>query len=166
LLQILSRHAGGTFAEVGIGPHPNLGRHAVMAEKGIRYTGIDFSAVCESHARALAESEMNRPDIELVGNARGTYSWNLAKLAATDQKFDTIYFDGNHTFYVDLPAAILSSLMVRSGGTLIFDDYHWTMALLARNIYESFTLWKFYRKMYDFSLYEADQISVPHNGSC
>jgi len=82
LTQILSRHAGGAFAEVGIGAYPNLAWHAVMAKNGIRYTGVDFSAVCETHARAIAESRMCRPDIELVGNARGTYSWNLAKMSA------------------------------------------------------------------------------------
>lgn len=162
LTQILSRHSGGAFAEIGIGPQPNLPRHAMLAKNDISYTGVDFSSVCALHAKAIKDNGLHRPDIELIGNTCGTYAWNLAKMASDRRMFDAIYFDGHHTFYVDLPAAILATRLVRPGGTLIFDDYLWTMSLLARNMHASFPAWKFYRKMYDFSQYDSDQIATPH----
>lgn len=47
----------------------------------------------------------------------------LPRLIADGRKFDWIYIDGSHLFENVITDAILSHLLLRVGGLMIFDDY-------------------------------------------
>jgi hypothetical protein len=126
------------------------------------YTGFDFANVCELHRQSLQAQGIDATRINFVSNARGTYSWNLAYFVNARKQFDAIYFDGHHTFYVDFPAALLCTFLLRPGGTIVFDDYSWTLSYIARAMYRSFGAWRIYRNIYDLTQYDPDQVRTPH----
>jgi predicted O-methyltransferase YrrM len=54
------------------------------------------------------------------------YSYTaLGKLISNDEKFDLIYIDGSHTAYDVLTDACMSWGLLKQGGIMVFDDYHW-----------------------------------------
>ena len=56
------------------------------------------------------------------------YSWDLANLIKSDaEKFDFCYIDGCHTFDSTLIAFVLTNVLLKSGGIIIFDDLNWTV---------------------------------------
>jgi len=60
--------------------------------------------------------------------SREGYSWDLANLIKADaEKFDFCYIDGGHTFESTLIAFVLSNIMIKSGGIIVFDDLTWTI---------------------------------------
>lgn len=81
-------------------------RFRTINELGIRYVGLDFEHVCAQPRADLAAAGIADRNITFLGNASGTYLFNLIRLAKNRETFDIIYLDGSHSIYVDLAAAI------------------------------------------------------------
>jgi predicted O-methyltransferase YrrM len=65
------------------------------------------------------------------GNSHRTldsYNWSLMKLLQEHATpiFDYVYLDGAHTWAHDALALLLVDRLLRPGGYLDFDDYHWS----------------------------------------
>lgn len=57
---------------------------------------------------------------------KGTSFSALAKLITEDTKgFDVVYVDGSHTAWDTLTDACMAFPLLKVGGFLVFDDYHW-----------------------------------------
>jgi predicted O-methyltransferase YrrM len=153
---------GKSFLEIGIGEYPQISRLKKMAEAGIKYVAVDFQEVCLTHESYLRAAGVSSENFKFISNRRGTYSWNLMELVRSNQKFDTIYLDGHHTFYVDSPALFLADLLLAEGGSLIMDDIEWSLDFLRANMARRFDDWYFYRKMYNFREYEEYQLGSCH----
>jgi hypothetical protein len=59
---------------------------------------------------------------KIVGDSRR----ELLDLLALEERFDLVYVDGSHLALDVMVDAVLSWQLLRSGGTLVFDDYGWT----------------------------------------
>lgn len=59
-----------------------------------------------------------------------SYNWNLLGLLQKESApiFDYVFLDGAHTFPVDGLAFFLVDLLLKPGGCIDFDDYHWTLS--------------------------------------
>ncbi len=159
---ILSAKQNGSFLEIGIGEYPYFERIDLMLELGISYTGCDFASVCKSHFDELALKIIDAATLRYLGNSVGTYSWTLFELLSKGEKFDVIYMDGHHTFYIDFPAILLAAELLKPDGYLILDDVEWSLAFLKKNMSRSLSQWYFYRKVYDFSQYSEEEQHKPH----
>jgi hypothetical protein len=164
LRETLSSRPGLRFLEVGIGPTPNIERLRLLVEHGVQYTGVDFASVCESHALEIRRAGLASDAIEFVSNTTGTYAWTLFEMLSDGRRFDVVYLDGHHTFYVDIPAVFLGDRLLESGGSFLVDDVRWTLGAFQTTLLRHFSVWRFYRAMYDFSAYTPDQRALPHVG--
>jgi predicted O-methyltransferase YrrM len=72
-----------------------------------------------------------------LGNSRKTndgYGWTLAMLLRRmraehpEGLFDFIYLDGAHVCEHDTLATVCAKALLKPGGTLLMDDYDWTIA--------------------------------------
>lgn len=160
--KILSGIPNGRFLEIGIGEFPHFERLKLMNEQSISYTGCDFKSVSESHRKELAIKNFDTRNISFATNSTGTYSWTLFEMLQRGERFDVIYVDGHHTFYIDLPAMVLADKLLKPGGYLLLDDMEWSLSFLKTNMLRSLSQWYFYRTMYDFSQYTKEQQSLPH----
>jgi SAM-dependent methyltransferase len=161
---LLTSRSGLRFLEIGIGPAANLERLRLLLAHGVKYTGVDFASVCESHSDEIRRAGLSLDQVEFVQNTTGTYSWNLFEMLGEGRRFDVIYLDGHHTFYVDVPAVFLGDRLLEPGGTFLVDDIRWSLGAFQLTLMRYFSVWRFYRTMYDFSAYTADQRALPHVG--
>ena len=162
---IFSQSKGQSFLEIGIGRMPNIKRLQLISQNNMRYTGCDFKDVCSTHERIIKKNKDIAFDkIRFLDNQVGTYSWTLFELLRKDEKFDIIYLDGHHTFYIDCPALVLAHFLLRPGGVFLLDDIEWTLQFMKKYLVTHIGEWNFYRKMYNFSQYDEDQQSLPHVG--
>jgi hypothetical protein len=159
ILTILEKRGCKSFLEVGIGPVAKLPQHAFLAERGIAYTGVDFSHVCAKHSAALSQKGLLTPQHRFLGNDKGSPNFNLIGLLDGPERFDLVYFDLHHTLNVDAVPAVLSTLLVKTGSGLIaFDDVQWTLANAREGLRKS----PFYASIYDFDEYTEEQMHRPH----
>lgn len=105
LVQILQQNPGCRFLEIGVWPTFRQERFRIIDELGIHYVGLDFEHVCVQRRADLAAAGIADRNITFLGNASGTYLFNLIRLARSRETFDVIYLDGSHSIYVDLAAA-------------------------------------------------------------
>lgn len=70
-----------------------------------------------------------------------SYNWNLLFLlkGAQTPLFDYVFLDGAHSFPVDGLAFFLIDMLLKKGGYIDFDDYHWTHADHIKNSAEKYT---------------------------
>ncbi len=59
-----------------------------------------------------------------------SYNWSLMRVLQQHSEpiFDYVYLDGAHTWNVDALAFLLIDRLLKVGGYLDFDDYHWSLA--------------------------------------
>jgi SAM-dependent methyltransferase len=164
LRDIITAREGLRFLEIGIGPAPNVERHRVLAGAKGSYTGADFSSVCRTHVQALTREGIPLDAIEFAGNSTGTYAWTLFDMLRSRRRFDVIYLDGHHTFYVDLPAMALADRLLEPGGMFIVDDVRWSLAAFRTSQVANFPAWRFYRGVYKWSDFTSEQQELPHIG--
>jgi SAM-dependent methyltransferase len=164
LRELLTARPGLRFLEIGIGPEPNIERLGLLQAAGVKYTGVDFASVCESHALKIQRAGLSSDAVEWVRNTTGTYAWNLFEMLGEDRHFDVVYLDGHHTFYVDIPAVFLGDRLLEAGGLFLVDDIRWSLGAFQVSLLRYFSVWRFYRTMYDFSAYTPEQRSLPHVG--
>lgn len=57
-----------------------------------------------------------------------SYCWSLAKYVSSEATtFNYVFIDGAHTWNIDALAFLLVDRILRQGGIVDFDDYHWTI---------------------------------------
>lgn len=122
LVQILRQNPGCRFLEIGVGPTFRQERFRAINELSIRYVGLDFEDVCVQRRADLAAAGIADRNITFLGNASGTYLFNLIRLARHRETFDIIYLDGSHSIYVDLAAAVAAMRLLRPNALFLFDD--------------------------------------------
>lgn len=122
LVQLLRQHPGCRFLEIGVGPTLRQERFRAINELGLQYVGLDFEHVCAERRADLAAAGIADRNITFLGNASGTYHFNLIRLARSRETFDVIYLDGSHSIYVDLAAAFAAVRLLRPGALFLFDD--------------------------------------------
>ena len=61
-----------------------------------------------------------------VNVIQGLSYFELAKLINTNNLYDVIFIDGNHTSPFVLTDAVMSWYLLKPNGIMIFDDYLWT----------------------------------------
>jgi predicted O-methyltransferase YrrM len=162
LQTLLLRNSSKRFLEIGIGESPNIQRIQLMQENKIMYTACDFKSVCDNHRKELESRRIATHDIRFAGNRVGSYSWTLFEMLSRNERYDIIYLDGHHTFYIDLPAFALAHQLLEPGGYFLVDDIKWTLEFLRETFLRSFNDWYFYRKMYNFEEYDLAQQKMPH----
>lgn len=69
-------------------------------------------------------SEVKKPNQTLTTHVDFSYN-ALATLITNQDKFDLIYVDGSHTAPDVLTDACMSWPLLKQGGIMVFDDYHW-----------------------------------------
>lgn len=94
LVQLLRQHPECRFLEIGVGPTLRQERFRAINELGIQYVGLDFEHVCAERRADLAAAGIADRNITFLGNASGTYLFNLIRLARNRETFDIIYLDG------------------------------------------------------------------------
>lgn len=81
LAQLLRQNPGCRFLEIGVGPTFRQERFRAIDELGIHYKGLDFEHVCAERRADLAAAGIVDRNITFLGNASGTYLFNLIRLA-------------------------------------------------------------------------------------
>lgn len=103
-----------------MGPTFRQERFRTINELGIRYVGLDFEHVCAQRRADLFRAGIADRNITFLGNASGTYLFNLIRLARNRETFDIIYLDGSHSIYVDLAATIAAVRAVEAWRSVPF----------------------------------------------
>lgn len=122
LVRILRQNPGCRFLEIGVGPTFRQERFRAIDDLGIQYVGSDFEHVCAERRADLAAAGVADQTIAFLGNASGTYLFNLIRLARNRETFDIVYLDDSHSIYVDLAAAIAAVRLLKPGALFLFDD--------------------------------------------
>jgi SAM-dependent methyltransferase len=164
LRELLIARPGLRFLEIGIGPTPNIDRLRLLLAHGVKYTGVDFESVCDFHAREIRRAGLSSDQLEFLPNTTGTYAWTLFEMLGQGRRFDIVYLDGHHTFYVDIPAFFMGDRLLEPGGMFLVDDIRWSLGAFQVSLLSYFSVWRFYHTMYDFSAYSSEQQSLPHVG--
>jgi SAM-dependent methyltransferase len=164
LRELLTGRRGLRFLEIGIGPRPNIERLRLLLSHGVKYTGVDFASVCDLHELEIRRAGLPSDAVEFARNTTGTYAWTLFDMLGSGRRFDLVYLDGHHTFYVDMPAMCLADRLLEPGGLFLVDDIRWTLGAFQASLLRFFSVWRFYHTMYDFSAYTTEQRSLPHVG--
>lgn len=109
-------------------------RHAIELhcvdtfEGGVEHSVLDMSAV-EVRFRANVQKAAGRarhaPNVVVHKQASDMALATLLAGGARDS-FDLIYIDGSHQARDVLADAVLGFRLLRKGGVMIFDDYHWS----------------------------------------
>lgn len=159
---LLMQNKGKKFLEIGIGEFPNVERIRLMNDNNIGYTACDFTTVCDKHREELLLKGVDLHNLRFAGNRVGSYSWTLFEMLSRNERFDLVYLDGHHTFYVDLPAFVLAHQLLEPGGYFVIDDIQWTLEFLKETMSRSYDDWRFYKDIYNFAEYETEQQKMPH----
>lgn len=119
---MLRQHPGCRFLEIGVEPSFRQERFRAINELDIRYVGLDFEHVCVQRRADLAAAGIADRNITFLGNASGTYLFNLIRLARNRETFDIVYLDDSYSIYVDLAAAAAAVRLLRPNALFLFDD--------------------------------------------
>lgn len=101
-------------------------------------------------------AEVKKPDQLIFVNQGFSYK-ELAEFIQDGCEYDFIYIDGSHTAADVLIDACMSWPMLKKGGIMLFDDYHWNPGN-----YNEYQTPK--RGVDAFSHCFADQFKVVHDG--
>jgi hypothetical protein len=119
-----------TIAEIGV--DQGATSEAILAWLGGRGTLhlFDFEDRVVSVAQRLRGKGLT--NFVMHGNSHRTldsYNWSLMKLlqGSPAPLLDYVYLDGAHTWTVDALTFFLIDLLLKPGGYIDFDDYHWTI---------------------------------------
>ena len=124
-------------------------------EGSMEHAGMDLS---DLYKRFKENTTYAQKDNQRVIVRRDT-SYNALATWIYDQydPFDFIYIDGDHTAPAVLTDACMAWPLLKSGGIMLFDDYHWNP--------DGFTDWQKPKMAIDaFSHVFKDQFKVVHDG--
>jgi predicted O-methyltransferase YrrM len=105
---------------------------AIASQSGRRVTCIDNLTARERSPRAEDTVKLAgvADHVDLVFAEHGYLWWMKQQLEAKGdcKRFNLVYLDGAHDWFVDGFAALLLDRFIVSGGVLVLDDLNWTMA--------------------------------------
>jgi predicted O-methyltransferase YrrM len=91
---------------------------------------FDRAEYVEHTLRRLREAgHTNVRGFSSSGRLLDSYNWTLGRLLAEHRGpiYDYVFLDGAHTWAIDGFAALLADRLLKVGGHLDFDDYHWNL---------------------------------------
>jgi predicted O-methyltransferase YrrM len=91
-------------------------------EGSMEHADLDLSDLYATFNQNV--SEVKKPNQSIRTQAYESYR-AVAKLITEKQQFDFIYIDGDHTAGAVLTDACMAWPLLKSGGIMLFDDYHW-----------------------------------------
>lgn len=119
-----------TVAEIGVGR--GVTSEAILtwlAGRGVLHL-FDFDDRLSRVAARLHDKRLTN----FVSHANShrtldSYNWSLVKLLEKNPApmLEYVYLDGAHTWAVDALAFLLLDRLLKPGGYMDFDDYHWTI---------------------------------------
>jgi predicted O-methyltransferase YrrM len=91
---------------------------------------FDFQARVDAVAQALPRTGTV---VRTHGNSQrflDSYCWSLMRVLEKNSVpiWDFVFLDGAHTWAIDGFAVLLIDRLLRPGGHIFLDDYHWTLA--------------------------------------
>ena len=120
----------------------------------MEHDSMDLSGLYNQFISNVAEVEKSSQCVSVMKE----YSFDaLAQLITRKQQFDFIYVDGSHTAADVLIDACMSWPLLKKGGIMVFDDYHWNPGN-----YNEYQTPK--RGVDAFSHAFGDQFKVVHDG--
>jgi predicted O-methyltransferase YrrM len=135
LNRVLQEGPEPTIAEVGVGiGATTLELCKLLNHKGRIYL-FDFQEKLDELAADLMK--LGFTNFVMLGNENKPYDgygWSLAKLLLESRRenpaglFDYVYLDGAHLFHHDAASAVILKELLKPGGILLLDDYHWMIA--------------------------------------
>lgn len=94
-------------------------------EGGEDHKNNELDGAEERFIRNIEKASQKYPGVEVLAY-KGMSISGLAKLILEETKgFDIIYVDGSHTAWDTLTDGCMSFHLLKIGGMLVFDDYHW-----------------------------------------
>jgi len=129
-MEFLASTDARTIAEVGV--DQGASSEAILGwlnGRGVLHL-FDFEDCLSNVAKRLRAKRLT--NFVAHGNSRRTldsYNWSLMKLLQDSSApvFDYVYLDGAHTWAIDALTFSLVDLLLKPGGYIDFDDYHWTI---------------------------------------
>jgi predicted O-methyltransferase YrrM len=93
---------------------------------------FDFSDRVDAVVAELEEAGFR--NVIGYGNSRkllDSYNWSLMRLLQKHDTpiFDYVFLDGGHVWALDALAFLLLDRLLKPGGYIDFDDYHWSLAI-------------------------------------
>jgi predicted O-methyltransferase YrrM len=135
LRRVLEVTPAPNIAEIGIG----VGATTLELCKLLNHQGriflFDFQEKLDELAVDL--TKLGYTNFVMLGNESKPYdgyAWSLAKLLLRARKehpgglFDYVYLDGAHLFHHDAASVVILKELLKPGGILLLDDYHWMIA--------------------------------------
>jgi predicted O-methyltransferase YrrM len=121
----------------------------------MEHSNMDLTSLFDVFTNNTDEAQKEKQNIWVLKG----YSYNMvAELINDHAAFDLIYVDGSHTAADVLIDACMSWPLLKKGGIMVFDDYHWN----PNNEYNEYQTPK--RGVDAFSHCFADQFKVVHDG--
>jgi predicted O-methyltransferase YrrM len=120
----------------------------------MEHTDMDLTELYERFVFNVATAKKPNQQLEVI--KRTSYA-GLAKLIEIGYVFDFIYIDGDHTAGAVLTDACMAWPLLKSGGIMLFDDYHWNPE--GYNVYQKPKI-----GVDAFSHVFKDQFEVLHDG--
>jgi Methyltransferase domain len=129
-LEFLASTDARTIAEIGA--DQGATSDAILAWLGGR--GVvhlfDFEDCLDRVTQRLSANHLT--NFVAHGNSRRTldsYNWSLMRMLQQNPAplFDYVYLDGAHTWAIDALTFFLIDQLLKPGGYIDFDDYHWTI---------------------------------------
>jgi predicted O-methyltransferase YrrM len=121
----------------------------------MEHSDMDLTELHERFVFNVATAKKPNQQLDVI--KRTSYT-GIAKLIEQDRIFDFIYVDGSHTAADVLIDACMSWPLLKKGGIMVFDDYHWNPNMQ----YNEYQTPK--RGVDAFSHCFADQFKVVHDG--
>ena len=115
---------------------------------------MDLSSLYKTFNQNVDEARKENQEVWI--RKGGSYDM-LAELIANQYMFDFIYIDGDHTAPAVLTDACMAWPLLKQGGIMLFDDYHWNPGN-----YNEYQTPK--RGVDAFSHAFGDQFKVVHDG--
>lgn len=127
--RVFKRHQAFSYSEFGIWKADTARTVCSLFPKA-RLFLFDFQHNVKAAEQRLAEFPNK---VRYFGNTEkynDSYNWSLGKLIVETQAkpiFDYCFLDGAHTYAVDALNFLLCDRLLKVGGYMDFDDYHWTL---------------------------------------
>jgi hypothetical protein len=129
-IEFLASTGARTIAEIGV--DQGATSEAILgwlAGQGVLHL-FDFDDCLDRVTQRLRSGHVT--NFVAHGNSRRTldsYNWSLMRMLQQQPAplFDYVYLDGAHTWAIDALTFFLLDRLLKPGGYLDFDDYHWTI---------------------------------------